>query len=74
MRRLKRGRVDNVGNVDNVLNVTNVINVINVINENPMATHTPPPITRDDLVAGRELDHSDVLKMMDDMIAHHEAR
>ena len=29
---------------------------------------------RDDIAAGRTVDHSDVLKMMDEMITHHEAR
>jgi predicted transcriptional regulator len=29
---------------------------------------------RDDVAAGRTVDHADVLKMMDDMIAGHEAR
>ncbi|WP_439569324.1 CopG family ribbon-helix-helix protein [Sphingopyxis sp.] len=29
---------------------------------------------RDDISAGRTVDHADVLKMMDDMIAGHEAR
>ncbi len=29
---------------------------------------------RDDILAGRVVDHAEVLKMMDDMIAGHEAR